>query len=127
MCSSDLPVVKNTEDYAGLENKAATGVMIKLSDGTPVKYRVHTTEGKWLGWVTGYNKGDYYNGYAGDDKTPIDAIEIKCDKYTIKYKASSVQRGEAYYPAVSDDTTSGSESYAGVFGKPVDKFMAWIE
>lgn len=122
-----LPEVKNTEDYAGLENKAAIGVMIKLSDETPLKYRVHTTAGKWLGWVSGYNKNDYYNGYAGDDKTPIDAVEIKCDRYTIKYKVSSVQNGEAYYPAVSDSTVSGSESYAGVFGKPIDKFMAWLE
>lgn len=122
-----LPEVKNSEDYAGLESKAAIGVMIKLSDGTPLKYRVHTTAGKWLGWVSGYNKNDYYNGYAGDDKTPIDTIEIKCDRYTIKYKVSSVQSGEAYYPVVRDNTASGSESYAGVFGKPVDKFMAWLE
>lgn len=120
-----LPEVKNTEDYAGLENKAAIGVMIK--DGTPVKYRVHTTAGKWLGWVSGYNKSDYNNGYAGDDRTPIDAVEIKCDRYTIKYKVSSVQNGEAYYPVVSDNTVLGSESYAGVFGKPIDKFMAWLE
>lgn len=122
-----LPEVKNTEDYAGLENKAAIGVMIKLTDKTPLKYRVHTTAGKWLGWVSGYNKNDYYNGYAGDDKTPIDAVEIKCDRYTIKYKVSSVQSGDAYYPVVRDNTVSGSESYAGVFGKPVDKFMAWLE
>lgn len=122
-----LPEVKNTEDYAGLENKAATGVMIKLSDGTPIKYRVHTTAGKWLGWVSGYDKTDYYNGYAGDDKTPIDAIEIKCDKYTIKYKVSSLQSGEAYYPIVSDNIVAGGDSYAGVFENPVDKLMAWIE
>lgn len=122
-----LPEVKNTEDYAGLENKAAIGVMIKLSDGTPVKYRVHTTAGKWLSWVTGYDKSDYYNGYAGDDKTPIDAIEIKCDNHTIKYKVSSTHNGVTYYPVVSDNTTSGSESYAGIFGKPIDKFMAWLE
>ena len=101
--------------------------MIKLSDGTPIKYRVHTTAGKWLGWVTGYNKSDYYNGYAGDDKTPIDAIEIKCDKYTIKYKVSSLQSGEAYYPIVSDNIVAGGDSYAGVFENPVDKLMAWIE
>ena len=122
-----LPEVKNTEDYAGIENKAAVDVMIKLSDGAPLKYRVHTTDGKWLGWVTGYDKSDYYNGYAGDDKTPIDAIEIKCEKYTIKYKVSSVKSGAEYYPAVSDNTVSGSESYAGVFGKLVDKLVAWIE
>ena len=122
-----LPEVKNTEDYAGIENKAAVAVMMKLSDGTSLKYRIHTTAGKWLSWVSGYDKNDYYNGYAGDDKTPIDAIEIKCDKYTIKYKVSSVQSGAEYYPAVSDNTVSGSKSYAGVFGKPVDKLMAWIE
>lgn len=121
-----LPAVKNTEDYAGLENKAAVAVMMKLSDGTPLKYRAHTV-GKWLDWVSGYDKNDYYNGYAGDGKTPIDAIEIKCDKYNIQYKVSSVADGTIYYATVSDNTTSGSESYAGVFGKAIDKFMAWLE
>ncbi len=121
-----LTKVKNTEDYAGLENMPAVAVMMKLSDGTPLKYRAHTG-GRWLDWVTGYDKNDYYNGYAGDGKTPIDAIEIKCDKYNIQYKVSSVADGTIYYATVSDNTVSGSESYAGVFGKPVDKFMAWLE
>lgn len=116
-----LPEVVNNSDYAGIENKQVIGVMIKLSDGTPLKYRVHTN-GKWYGWVTGYNANDYNNGYAGNDKTPIDAIEIKCDKFTILYNVSTTS-STGYCGEVSDDTTSGSNSYAGIFGRPIDKLI----
>lgn len=115
-----LPEVKNTEDYAGIENKSVTDVMIKLSDGTPIKYRVHVKNGNWLPYVTGYNKNDHNNGYAGNGKV-IDAIEIKCDKYEIGYKVSSTANGQRYYSEVIND-----EDYAGVFGKPIDKVMCRV-
>lgn len=115
-----LPEVTNQEDYAGIENNKITGFMVKLSDGTPLKYRVHTTDGKWLPYVTGYNKADYNNGYAGNGKV-IDAVEIICDKYKIAYKVSSTSNGKAYYSEVVND-----EDYAGVFGKPVDKLQCRV-
>lgn len=115
-----LPAVKNTEDYAGIENKPITGVMIKLSDGTPLKYRVHTIGGKWLSYVTGYDKTDYKNGYAGNGQE-IDAVEIVCDKYQVAYKVSSTTNGKAYYSEVID-----GEDYAGVFGRVVDKLQCRV-
>ena len=116
-----LPEVKNTEDYAGVENKSVTDVMIKLSDGTPIKYRVHVKNGNWLPWVTGYNKNDHNNGYAGNGKV-IDAIEIKCDKYEIGYKVSSTTNGARYYSEVKDS----QNDYAGVFGRAIDKIMCRV-
>lgn len=44
----------NTTDsngFAGVEKSAMQGIKIKLSEGS-VQYRVHTTNGKWLPWVT---------------------------------------------------------------------------
>ena len=115
-----LPEVKNMDDFAGIENRQITGVMIKLSDGTPIKYRVHIKGGKWLPYVTGYDKQDTKNGYAGNSKV-IDAIEILCDKYKIAYKVSSTANGKAYYSEVID-----GEDYAGVFGRAVDKLQCRI-
>ena len=96
--------------------------MIKLSDGTPIKYRAHIEEdNRWLPWVTGYNKKDHNNGYAGNGK-PIDAIEIKCDKYEIGYKVSSTANGARYYSEVKDS----QNDYAGVFGRPIDKLICRV-
>ena len=51
--------------------------MIKLSDGTPIKYRVHIKGGKWLAWVSKCD--DTSSGYAGIYGKEIDAIQIKVD------------------------------------------------
>ena len=115
-----LSEVKNAEDFAGIENRQITDIMVKLSDGTPVKYRVHIKGGKWLPYVTGYDKNDTKNGYAGNGKV-IDAIEILCEKYKIAYKVSSTANGKAYYSEVID-----GEDYAGVFGRAVDKLQCRI-
>lgn len=116
------PEVKNNTDYAGVENKAITDVMIKLSDDTPISYRVHVKdEDKWLPWVTGYDVNDYVNGYAGKGEE-IDAIEIKCDKYEIGYKVSSTANGTRYYSEVKDS----QNDYAGVLGRPIDKLMCRV-
>lgn len=112
------PEVKNYTDYAGVENKPVTDVMIKLSNGTPLKYRVHILGGNWLPWVNGYNRNDSNNGYAGNGKQ-IDAIQIKCDKYNIIYRSSGTKNGKNYYAEV----TSKIEDYAGLFGNPIDKIQ----
>lgn len=116
-----LPEVKNNSDYAGIENKPITDVMIKLSNNAVIKYRVHVLGGKWLPYVSGYNKNDHNNGYAGNG-SPIDAIEIKCDKYDIRYKVSGTKNGTKYYSELSDNFND----YAGVFGNPVDKIQCRI-
>ena len=122
-----LPEVKNLEDYAGWENYPITGVAIKVDKGS-VKYRVHIKGGGWLPYVTGYNINDYNNGYAGNGKNVIDAIEVYY--YTpnnirsykkAKYKVNN-------YPYQYDnEKTNGQDGYAGVFGVDVTKFQIVIE
>lgn len=66
-----LPEVIGRNDYIGIIGKPITDIAIQGAT-----YRVHTTDGKWHAWVSGYNINDYNNGYAGVGKV-IDAIQIK--------------------------------------------------
>lgn len=120
-----LPEVTNLKDYAGIEQVGITGFMVKLSDGTPVKYRVHIKGGNWLPYVTGYSTNDSNNGYAGNGRL-IDAIEINCDKYSIKYRTSPVGNKNYYSWQVDNNKGSGMDGYAGAFGKAVDKVQCTI-
>ena len=56
--------VKNLDDYAGDAIHAIKGIAVKTDIGS-VKYRVHTRNGHWYPYVTGYNIQDGNNGYAG--------------------------------------------------------------
>ena len=117
-----LPEVVNNSDYAGIENQPIYGFMCRLSNGLQVKYRCHVIGKGWYGWVTGHNPSDVSNGFAGDLKNQIDAIEIKCDRYDIRYKVSSLNNGANYYAEVKDS----DNDYAGVFNRPIDKVMCRI-
>ena len=125
-----LPAVTDLSDYAGIAGKAITDAAIKVSEGS-VKYRVHIKGGDWLPYVTGYDTADDENGYAGDKKA-IDAIEVYYNTpasvvqnhgyLKAKYRVASV--GGNYYPwQYDDETSSGQDGYAGVFGKQMDRFQ----
>lgn len=122
-----LPEVKNLEDYAGWENSPVTGVAIKVDKGS-IKYRVHIKGGKWYSYVTGYDINDIKNGYAGDGKNIIDAIEVYY--YTPDdirpYKKAKYKVND--YPYQYDNETSNNQDgYAGLMGVPVTKFQIVIE
>lgn len=122
-----LPEVKNLEDYAGWENSPITGVAIRVDKGS-IKYRVHIKGKGWLPYVTGYNINDIINGFGGDGKNVIDAIEVYY--YTpndirpykkAKYKVNN-------YPWQYDnEKTNGQDGYGGVIGVDATKFQICIE
>ena len=125
--------VINTNDWAGQgDDSPITAIAMRASVGS-VKYRVHAKGGNWFDWVTGYNLNDHNNGYAGDGQTPIDAIQAiyyTPDGYNYKYLHYKIspQGMSNYYPAqIDDQTTNNQDGYAGVFGRYIDKFQAWIE
>lgn len=101
------------------------GIRIGVTYGS-VRYRVHCG-GRWLPAVTGNNWNDFANGYAGDDSTPIDAIQIyytsdrnKTDVYEAVY--SVLPRGwNAYLPDVRDTNweSGDGDHTAGCFGYPI--------
>lgn len=122
-----LPEVRNLDDYAGYQNSPITGLAIRVDKGS-IKYRVHLKGKGWLSYVTGYNINDYINGYAGNGKDIIDAIEVYY--YTpssirpykkAKYKVNN-------YPWQYDnEKTNGQDGYAGKLGTPATKFQIVIE
>ena len=122
-----LPEVKNLEDYAGWENSPITGVAIRVDKGS-IKYRVHIKGKGWLPYVTGYNINDIINGFGGDGKNVIDAIEVYY--YTPDnirpYKRAKYKVND--YPYQYDnEKTNGQDGYAGKFGVDVTKFQICIE
>lgn len=129
-----LDEVDNLSDYAGVKGHAIVDVAIGVDIGS-LWYQVHTINGEWLSPVTGYDINDFKNGYAGDDKTEIDAIcvyYITPDEYVAKfgtyqkaqYRVSPVNAN--YYDWQFDnETDNGQDGYAGSFGKVIDRFQLW--
>lgn len=122
-----LPEVKNLEDYAGWENSPIIGLAIRVDKGS-IKYRVHIKGGNWLPYVTGCNINDFNNGFAGDGKNIIDAVEVyyftpnDIRPYKkAKYKVNN-------YPYQYDNEKgNGMDGYAGVYGVNATKFQIVIE
>lgn len=122
-----LPPVKNLQDYAGWMDSPVTAVAIKVDKGS-IKYRAHTTKGKWYGLVDGYNIADAKNGYAGDGKNTIDLLEAYY--YTpndirplkkVKYRVNNLPW------QYDNEKKDGQDGYAGVMGKPITKLEMIIE
>ena len=122
-----LPEVKNLEDYAGWENSPITGLAIRVDKGS-IRYKAHIKGGNWLPYVTGCNINDFNNGFAGDGKNIIDAVEVyyftpnDIRPYKkAKYKVNN-------YPYQYDNEKgNGMDGYAGVYGVNATKFQIVIE
>lgn len=126
------PEVMNLEDYAGVKGQAVKSIAIKVDNGS-VKYRVHLKNGNWLPYVTGYDINDIKNGYAGNGRDEIDAVEVYYSTPAgfsykkAKYRVSPVN-GTSYYDWQTDnDKTNGMDGYAGAMNVPIDRFQLIIE
>lgn len=64
--------------YSGIKGREIDGICIK-ADKHKISYRVHTLNGKWLGWISEYNTSDWKNGVAGIKNKTIDAIQLRVD------------------------------------------------
>lgn len=129
--------VTNKEDWAGKgDNAAIKGLAVRVSRGT-VKYRVHTVNGGWLPYVTGYDLSDINNGFAGDLVNDIDAVEIvyytdepeasRGDWKYVHYMVSTFDNPNFYSEQIDNETRDGMDGYAGVFGSRIDKVQMWVE
>ena len=123
--------VKNLDDYAGDAVHPIRGIAVKVDIGS-VKYRVHTRNGHWYPYVTGYNIQDGNNGFAGDLVNDIDMVEIY---YTTpagyvtrkaKYRVAPVEKN--YYSwQLDNETGNGMDGYAGAAGVQLGKLQVVIE
>lgn len=122
-----LPEVKNLTDYAGWENSPITGLAIRVDKGS-IKYRVHLKGKGWLSYVTGYDINDIINGFAGNGKEIIDAVEVYY--YTpndIRPYKKAKYRVNDYDWQYDNERTNGQDGYGGVIGVPATKFQIVIE
>ena len=115
--------VVNLSDYAGIEGIPFDKLAMRVDQGS-IQYQVHLVGAGWLPYVSGYQWGDNKNGYAGltDGSKNIDGIRVKT-KGTggkIKYRVSTLDSTK-YLDWVIED-----KDYAGILGKPIDKFQAYI-
>lgn len=122
-----LSEVKNLEDYAGWENSPITGLAIKVDKGS-IKYRVHIKGGNWLPYVTGCNINDFNNGFAGDGKNIIDAVEVYyfTPNDIRPYKKAKYKVNDYPYQ-LDNEKGNGMDGYAGVYGVNATKFQIVIE
>lgn len=124
-----LPMVKNLEDYAGWSDHPIRYLAMKADKGG-LKYRVTTTSGLTLPWVTECDINNHNTGCAGNGEpiatveayyyTPKDIIKESGYKY-IYYKVND-------YPYQKDTIKgSGFDGYAGERGVVATKFQAYID
>lgn len=121
-----LPEVKNLEDYAGYENSPIIGVAIRVDKGS-LKYRVHTKDGGFLPYVTGYDINEHNNGYAGNGSI-IDAIEVYYNTPdSIRPYKKAKYKVNSYDWQYDNEKGNGQDGYAGAFGVNATKFQIVIE
>lgn len=116
----------NTNGYAGIENRNISGLAAKSSKGY-IRYRVHTKNGKWLGWITAYNRNNWATGVAGIAGQVIDGIQaelVGVPGYQLQYRVSTTS-SKTYLSWITG-YGNGSMGYAGIYGKPIDKIQMKI-
>ena len=99
-----LPTVKNTDDYAGIDGQAIKGIRVRV-DGDTVAVETHQLT----------------NG-------SIDRLTIYAGKHTVRYRVRTI--GSSNYLDWMEnkrDTGGSSDTYAGMPGKPIDRFQAYIK
>ena len=118
-----LPSVKNTNDYAGIENKPIYGVFVKPAKGH-IKYRVKLIGGGWLPWVQDMED------FAGSTNInrQIDCIQMTftgVSGYSVEYRVSTAN-SNGYLPWVKNYNNINDDGYAGIKGVAIDKLQVRI-
>jgi hypothetical protein len=104
-----LPIVKNLEDYAGIENHQINGISIWINDVSALQVDTHEYNRGWLNWS---------NHHIGNILDAIKLRPLDVD-YSLKYRVSPINDIN-YYDWVID-----TKDYAGVFGRPIDKVQIY--
>lgn len=124
-----LPAVTDLSDYAGIENKAISGIRIIVSAGT-IAYRLHKIGGYWTRY---YFDGEdcTIDGTADAAEvyyyTPED-IAVENGYQYAKYRVSPIGSADYYDWQIDDEVHPdiGMDGYAGAFGVEFDKFQLEI-
>lgn len=99
-----LPIVKNTDDYAGIDGQAIKGIRVRV-DGDTVAVETHQLS-----------------------DSSIDRVTIYAGKHTVKYRVRTI--GSSNYLDWMEnkrDTGGSTDTFAGISGKPIDRIQAYIK
>lgn len=124
----------NGDGFAGWPHYGMKAIRIRVDKGA-IKYRVHVIGGGWLPWVTGSDRNDFNNGYAGDGAGGryIDGIQIYYETPSGKayqqawYRSQTTARA-GWLATCCDDgnSISGYDGWAGMYGEPMDRLQISI-
>lgn len=113
----------NETDYngfAGIKNRGISGIAAKATKGT-IRYRVHTVNGGWLGWMTDFNQANWVTGVAGIAGRNIDGFQaelVGVPGYQVEYRVSTY-RTKGYLAWIRGYGL-GPYGYAGIYGQVID-------
>lgn len=106
-------------------------MLVAWTDTGTLRYRVHTEEGGWLGWVQTADYGDSVNGMAGLWGETIDGVQMYYiapdgDYRQVYYRSQDVAHA-GYWDEVCDDgSTYGGDDYAGMYGYALDRLQCYV-
>lgn len=119
-----------SDGYAGVPY-GSHDMLIAWTDTGTLRYRVHTEESGWLGWVQAADYNDSVNGMAGLWGQTIDCVQMyyitpDSDYRQVYYRSQDVAHA-GYWDEVCDDgTTYGGDGYAGVYGYALDRLQCYV-
>lgn len=120
----------DSEGFAGVPYGAHDMLIAWVDSGT-LRYRVHTEEAGWLGWVQMANYGDSVNGMAGIWGQTVDGVQMYYitpdgDYKQVYYRSQDVAH-VGYWDEVCDDgSTYGGDDYAGMYGYALDRLQCYV-
>lgn len=120
----------DSEGFAGVPY-GTHDMLIAWTDTGTVRYRVHTKEGGWLGWVQAADYSDSVNGMAGIWGQSIDGVQMYYitpggDYRQVYYRSQDVAHA-GYWDEVCDDgSTYGGDDYAGMYGCALDRLQCYV-
>lgn len=121
-----------SEGYAGAPY-TAHDMLIAWADRGQLKYRVHTIEDGWLGWVAKGDWNDSVNGMAGIWGRTIDGVQMyyvtpSGERYSQAWYRSQTTMRAGWLPVCCDDGTTYAEfdGWAGMLGEPLDRLQIAI-
>lgn len=120
----------DSEGFAGVPY-GSHDMLIAWTDTGTLRYRVHTKENGWLGWVQTANYNDSVNGMAGLWGQTIDGVQMYYitpdgDYRQVYYRSQDVAHA-GYWDEVCDDgTTYGGDDYAGMYGCALDRLQCYV-
>lgn len=120
----------NPDGFAGVPY-GSHDMLIAWTDTGTLRYRVHTKESGWLGWVQTADYNDSVNGMAGLWGQTIDGVQMyyitpNGDYRQVYYRSQDVAHARYWDEVCDDGSTYGGDDYAGMYGYALDRLQCYV-